>query len=105
LKPYLEKSKDTKEEFFDGGGTIYNLGERGWIEYEIIGSLFWIRTMFWDTKDMKETHEVWNNIKDFAKRHKCIKIQFTTKRDGKLWERRFKDMKTIQWKIEADLNE
>ena len=61
--------------------------------------------MFWDTQNIKESNEVWNDIKDFARRHKCIKVQFTTKRDGKLWERRFKDMKVLQWKIEADLNE
>ena len=61
--------------------------------------------MFWDTQDIKDSNEVWDNIKDFAKRHRCTKIQFTTKRDGKIWERRFKDMKVLQWKIEANLNE
>jgi ribosomal protein L31E len=59
--------------------------------------------MYWDTKNIKESNEVWDNIKDFARRHKCTKVQFSTKRNGKIWERRFTDMKTIQWKIEANL--
>ena len=31
------------------------------------------------------------------------KIQFSTKRNGKMWERLFNDMKVVQWKIEVEL--
>lgn len=104
LREYLKKSKDTKEEFFDDfQGTIYSLGDRGWVEYIVIGNIFWIRTMYWDTKSLKESNDVWEDIKNFAKMHKCTSLQFTTKRDGRLWERRFKEMKVVQWKIEAKL--
>lgn len=103
VKRYLDKSKDTKEELTADGGIVYDLGDRGWVEYEVIGPLFWIRTMYWDTKDNIETQEIWSDVKKFAKLHGCTKVQFTTKRDGKLWSKRFKDMKVMQWKIEASI--
>jgi len=79
------------------------MDDRGWVEYEVIRNIFWINTFFWDTKGIKESNKVWSDVKAFAKRHNCNKIQFTTRRDGKVWERRFKEMKVIQWKVEANI--
>jgi hypothetical protein len=102
LRKYLYKSQDTKEDLFnDSQGIVYSIDDKGWIEYTVIRNIFWINTMYLDFKDFKTSNQVWADIKKLAKINGCNKIQFTTKRNGKLWERRFKDMKVVQWKIEA----
>jgi hypothetical protein len=104
LKRYLNKSQDTKEDLFnDSQGVIYAIGDDGWVEYTVVGDIFWINTMYYDFKDFKTSNQVWSDLKKLAKLNHCTKIQFTTKRNGKIWERRFKDMKVIQWKIEVTL--
>ena len=105
LERYLEKSKDTMEEFIDNPGIFTDLKEPNldWLDYEIYDDIFWVRTIYMSNKNRKETIKVYEKIKDFAKSLGCNKIQFTTKRDGKSWERLFKGMKVIQWKIEVKI--
>ena len=105
LNNYLKKSKDTLEEFKSNPGVFTSLNEKSldWLDYEIYGDVFWIRTIHGKSEDKKECMHIWNKIKRFARKLGCSKIQFTTKRDGKVWERLFKDMKIIQWKLEIKL--
>ncbi len=101
---YLEKSKDTFEEFESGLETskIYSSNDKEcWIEYELYDDVMWIRTAYVDNP--KETTLIWNETKALARKLGCRKIQFTTKRNGRAWERLFKDMKVIQWKLETVL--
>ena len=104
LNPYLEKSKDTLDEFLDGnsvGKQIAEFDDLGWIEYSKHDNILWIHTAY-SCKPHKETIKIWNNLKEIAKESGCDRIQFTTRRDPKAFERLFK-AKTIQYKLEVIL--
>ena len=72
-----------------------------WADFDVYGDIMWIRTAF--SKNKKETTRAWKELKEIAKSMNCKKIQFTTRRNGKAWERLFDDMKIVQWKIEVKL--
>jgi len=102
LDMYLLKSKDTAKDFIAPDEPYeYQtyLVDKGWVEYMVMDNIFWIRTAFNINND---TMEHWDNIKEIAKSCGCEKIQFTTKRNPKVFERRF-GCKTIQHKLEYQL--
>ena len=102
LNPYLEKSKDTLDEFLNGnnnGRQIAEFDDLGWIEYSTHDNILWIHTAY-SSKEHKETVKIWNNLKLIAKECGCDRIQFTTRRNPKAFERLFK-AKTIQYKMEV----
>tara|TARA_R100000655_G_scaffold1668_2_gene6398 strand:- start:4766 stop:5089 length:324 start_codon:yes stop_codon:yes gene_type:complete len=105
LEKYLHKSKDTLEDFKDSPGIFVNLDEEAleWLDYKVYGDIFWIRTIMVNPSNRTEALRIWDKIKDFAINKGCNKIQFTTKRDGRAWERLFNDMKVVQWKLEIKL--
>jgi len=96
---YCKKSGDTKEEFLEPNyKTFVNEHEGFWCEYSIEGDIFWI----WTSYSEKDTIKRWAEIIQLAKDYGCKKIQFTTKRDPKLWERRF-GFKPVAYKMEYAL--
>ena len=105
LKEYLDKSQDTLEEFQNDPGMFTDLDVEvlDWLDFKIYDDIFWIRTLHGKQNSIKDVQSTWESIKDFAKQNGCTKIQFTTKRDGKVWERYLKDAKVIQWKLEVKL--
>jgi|TARA_R100001530_G_scaffold3726_3_gene5378 hypothetical protein len=101
---YLEKSKDTEKDYITSkepecvfAPAYYD----GWADFDVYDDTLWIRTAYCGNPE--ETKEAWEELKELARSMKCKKIQFSTKRDGKAWERLFKDMKVVQWKIEVEL--
>ena len=72
-----------------------------WADFDVYDDIMWIRTAF--SKNRKETKKGWEELKEIARSMNCKKIQFTTRRNGKIWERLFDDMKIVQWKIEVKL--
>ena len=104
LSSYLEKSKDTLEEFLEGnnhGKQIAEFEDLGWIEYSKHDNILWIHTAY-SGKPHNETIKIWNNLKEIAEESGCDRIQFTTRRDPKAFERLF-NAKTIQYKLEVIL--
>ena len=104
LSSYLEKSKETLEEFLEGtnrGRQIAEFKDLGWIEYSKHDNVLWIHTAY-SCKPHKETVRIWNNLKEIAEESGCDRIQFTTRRDPKAFERLF-NAKTIQYKLEVIL--
>jgi len=96
---YCQKSGDTKKEFLEPNyKTFVREHEDFWCEYSIEGDIFWI----WTTYSKKDTIKRWTEIIQLAKDYGCKKIQFTTKRDPKLWERRF-GFKPVAYKMEYTL--
>ena len=93
---YCEKSLDTEEEFLEPNYNTYVREHEGfWCEYSIEGDIFWI----WTSYSEKDTIKRWAEIIQLAKDYGCKKIQFTTKRDPRLWERRF-GFKPVAYKME-----
>ena len=106
LQKYLEKSKDTIDDFHNDPGIFTDLKEPNldWLDYKVYDDIFWIRTLYKGKNTSRaESVRIWEKIKDLAKSLGCDRIQFTTKRNGKVWEKLFKDMKVVQWKIEVEL--
>ena len=103
LDSYLDKSKDTLEEFLIDTGSVEKTEFEGlgWIEYSRHGDILWIHNAY-SCRPHKETMEVWNSLLKLAKNKGCKKIQFTTKRNPKAFERLF-GAKTIQYKLEVIL--
>ena len=103
LDSYLDKSKDTLEEFLSETENIERAEFEGlgWIEYSRHDDILWIHSAY-SCKTHKETKEIWNNLKKVAKKKGCKKIQFTTRRHPKAFEKLF-DAKTIQYKLEVIL--
>ena len=101
---YLEKSKDTELEYF-GTETPEHLympdHNNCWADFDVYDDILWINTAF--SADVTDTKKAWVELKEIAKSLKCKKIQFTTRRNGKIWEKLFNDMKVVQWKIEVQL--
>lgn len=100
---YLNKSGDNMHEFMDKNphSQVYDVEGMGWIEYDIIDDIFWIHTAFSKLSN-KDTKEIWKSIIKLAKYEGCTKIQFTTKRNPKAFERLY-NVKPVQWKLELDL--
>ena len=103
LDSYLAKSKDTLEEFLEGEEReISQFEGLGWIEYSKYDNILWIHTAFNTGGSHKEVLKVWNDLKDLAREKGCDRIQFTTRRNSKAFERLF-NAKTIQYKLEVIL--
>ena len=77
---------------------IREFKDETWCEYSIEGYVFWIHTAYSE----KDTIKRWAEIIHIAKDYGCKKIQFTTQRDPKLWEKRF-GFKPIAYKMEYAL--
>tara|TARA_R100001463_G_scaffold105623_1_gene160130 strand:- start:304 stop:636 length:333 start_codon:yes stop_codon:yes gene_type:complete len=107
LDLYLRKAGESIEDFLMDTKILTHPKDKekesGWCEYEVCGDIFWIRTLFHEYEDRKKSQEDWEELKKFAVSMGCKKIQFTTSRDGKAWERLFKDMKVVQYKLEIEL--
>ena len=104
LPRYLKKSKDTAEEYLQSKKPdhIYAPAYNScWADFDVYDDVMWIRSAF--SKNYTETKEAWEELKEIARSMNCKKIQFSTKRNGKMWERLFNDMKVVQWKIEVEL--
>lgn len=104
ISRYFEKSKDTEQEYLTAKEPecVYAPAYfEGWADFDVYDDILWIRTAYCGNRE--DTKEAWEEIKELARSMNCKKIQFTTKRDGKVWERIFKDMKVVQWKIEVEL--
>ncbi len=104
LPRYLRKSKDTVEEYLQSKKPdhIYAPAYNScWADFDVYDDTMWIRSAF--SKNHTETKEAWKELKEIAKSMNCKKIQFTTRRNGKVWEKLFNDMKVVQWKIEVKL--
>lgn len=96
---YCEKSLDTKEEFLEPNYKSFVREHEGfWCEYSIEDDIFWIET----TYSEKDTIKRWEEIIQLAKDYGCKKIQFITKRNAKIWERRF-GFKPVQYKMEYNI--
>ena len=101
---YLEKSKDSKDEYLQSKEANYLYSpayNNCWADFDVYDDILWIRSAF--SKNYTETKEAWEELKEIAKNMNCKKIQFSTRRNGKMWERLFDDMKVVQWKIEVEL--
>ena len=102
LDKYLKKSKDTLDEFLNGDkGEISEFDGMGWIEYSKHDNILWIHNAY-SCQPHRETIKVWNDLKRKAKESGCDRIQFTTRRNPKAFERLF-NAKTIQYKLEVIL--
>ena len=108
---YLEKSKTTD---IDWDGTSrypffstdnFPGCNKGWFTYRIddANNIFIIGSLFYSGNNRESTNNAFGFLKQFAKRKNCNKIKFYTSRNGKIWERRFKDMKITGWRMEVDL--
>ena len=103
LESYLEKSKDTVEEFLGETGPVEKTEFEGlgWVEYSRHDDILWVHTAY-SCRPHNETKEVWNSLKKLAKNKGCKKIQFTTRRNPKAFERLF-GANIIQYKLEVIL--
>ena len=103
LSSYLDKSKDTLEEFLEGDNSreISEWEDLGWIEYSKHDNVLWVHNAY-SCKPHRETLEIWNNLKQLAKESGCDRIHFTTRRNPKAFERLF-NAKAIQYKMEVVL--
>ena len=103
LDTYLFKSGDTMHDFMDKNpdSKVCESKDKYWIEYYIWGKIFWIHTAF-SMLSTKEAKEIWKSIIKMAKYEGCEKIQFTTKRNPKAFERLY-NAKPVQYKMELDL--
>ena len=104
IDTYLEKSGDSYDELMSDTRIIVDVRDSyEWVEYDISGDTFWIRSLLHTYENREESQEAWEELKDFARSKGCKKIQFTTSRNGSAWTRLFKDMKVIQYKLEINL--
>ena len=102
INSYLEKSKDTLEDFLEGEEReIAEWKDLGWIEYSKYDNILWVHNAY-SCKPHRETLEIWNNLKKIAIESGCDRIQFSTRRNPKAFERLF-NAKTIQYKMEVIL--
>ena len=108
---FLEKSKTTESEWeasskwnFHSPDGSFDLNE-GWFTYAVDNknNIFYIGSLFYNGDDKDDTNNAFIYLKQFAKRKNCKKIIFWTARDGKIWKRRFKNMKITGWRMEASL--
>jgi len=108
---YLKKSKTTEEDWdhtskmhMFNAANIPNVNE-GWFTYCINrkDSIFSIGSLFHAKNDKHATDRCFVFLKQLAKKEGCKKIVFYTSRNGKIWERRFNDMKTTGWRMEVKL--
>ena len=103
IEQYLNKSGDSMHEFMNKNpkSKVYEVPDMGWIEYYVWDKIFWIHTAF-SKLSTKQTKEIWKSIIKMAKYEGCEKIQFTTKRNPKAFERLY-NVKPIEYKMELDL--
>ena len=72
LSSYLEKSKDTLEDFLEGEEReIAEWKDLGWIEYSKYDNILWIHTAYNVGKPHKEVKQVWDNLKELAKENRA----------------------------------
>ena len=108
---FLKKSNTTESEWeVSSKWNFYysndlSLDNDGWFTYAIDGknSIFYIGSLFYNADGKEDTNSAFIYLKQFARRKNCKKIIFWTARNGKLWERRFKNMKTTGWRMEVSL--
>ena len=104
ISRYLHKSKDTEKDYINSKEPecIYAPAYFDcWADFDVYDDILWIKTAF--SGNREETKEAWEEVKEIARSMKCKKIQFSTKRNGAVWERLFDDMNVVQWKIEVEL--
>ena len=108
---FLEKSKTTESEWeasskwnFHSADDLF-LDNEGWFTYAVDSknSIFYIGSLFYNTEDKSDTDNAFIYLKRFAKRKNCKKMIFWTARNGKLWRKRFNDMKITGWRMEVNL--
>tara|TARA_R100000808_G_scaffold13572_1_gene32803 strand:+ start:7393 stop:7752 length:360 start_codon:yes stop_codon:yes gene_type:complete len=104
LAPYLEKSKDSLEEFLEGDNNreISEWEDWGWVEYTKFDDVLWIWSSYAIPGKQKDSQDIWKKLKDLAKKSGCKKIQFSTRRNPKAWERLY-GAKVVQYKMEVVL--
>ena len=103
LSSYLNKSKDTLDEFLEGNNNERQIAEfdnLGWIEYSKHDNILWIHTAY--LRPSKKTAKIWDRLRELGKESGCDRAHFTTRRNPKAFERLFKG-KTIQYKLEVIL--
>ena len=108
---FLKKSKTTESDweasskwnFFSADDL--SLSNEGWFTYAVDNknNIFYIGSLFYNGDDRNDTNNAFIYLKQFAKRKNCKKIIFWTARNGKIWKRRFKNMKITGWRMEASL--
>jgi len=108
---YLEKSKTTDTDW-DGTSRypFYSTDNfpgcnQGWFTYKVddVNNVFILGSLFYAGNNRESTDNAFVFLKQFAKRKNCNKIKFYTSRNGKIWERRFKNMKVTGWRMEVSL--
>lgn len=110
---YLKKSKTTEEEWFLSSkwrayyptNNDFSDCNDGWFTYAVNNknNTFYIGSLFYDSSSTKNTSKAFSFLRKFAKKRNCKKIIFYTARNGKIWERRFKDIKITGWRMEVKL--
>ena len=108
---YFKKAKSNETEFQSTLNMRFHSTEdfpecnEGWFTYAIDNknSIFYIGSLFYNGNDKNDTNRAFIYLKQFAKRKDCKKIIFWTARNGKLWKRRFKEMKVTGWRMEVGL--
>ena len=108
---YLEKSKTTDTDW-EGTSSypFYSTDDfpgcnEGWFTYKIddVRNIFIVGSLFYNGNDKDNTDNAFTYLRKFAKSKNCNKIVFYTSRNGKIWERRFKNMKVTGWRMEVSL--
>lgn len=104
VNDYLVKSKDSLFEFMNKNpkSKVIEVKDVGWLEYAIKDDIFWIHTAY-SKVDHSFTKLLWERIIEIAKQKGCTKIQCSTRRNPKAFERLFK-LKPVQWKLELKLD-
>ena len=97
---YCKKSLDTKEEFLNSNYNTFvkEFKNEAWCEYSIEKDIFWIHTVYCENDTIKR----WSKIIQLAKDYGCKSIQFLTKRNAKLWQKKF-GFKPIAYVMEYNL--
>ena len=106
---FLKKSNTTEGEWdvaskwkFHSPSDYSDFSE-GWFTYAAKNNIFYLGSLFYNGDDRDDTDNVFKYLKSFAMKNDCKKIVFWTARNGKVWERRFKNMKTTGWRVEISL--
>ena len=105
IDDYLIKSKDSLLEFMDKNPhtNVMEVKGIGFIEYAIKDEIFWIETAY-SKVSHSLTKLIWKRIIKIAEEHGCTKIQCSTRRNPKAFERLF-NLKPVHWKLEYNIKE
>ena len=79
--------------------------KEGWFTYMIDENekVFYVGSLFYNGNNKDSTDNALKHLKKFAKDKNCNKMIFYTARDGRVWEKRFKDVKIKSWTMEVSL--